>query len=299
MAHIPVLLNEVIDDLDPQTGETFLDGTVGSAGHALAVASRLGPDGLVIGLDADAGSLAKAKQTLAEAPCRVILKESNFRHLGQILEAEKINHLDLALFDLGFHSDQMTESGRGFSFMTDEPLVMTFSADPKKSGDTIARDIINDWDQSDIENVLVGYGEERYAKQIAEQIVINRRKQPIETTFQLVEAVRQAVPPGYARRKIHFATKTFQALRMATNSELSAITEALPEAFQRLAIGGRLAVITFHSLEAGIIKEFFKDLVSTDRAEFVHKKPTKPKWAEVEKNRRSRSAQLRTIRKIK
>lgn len=298
MAHIPVLLNEIIKVLDPKPGEVYLDGTIGSAGHAKTIAEKIGPDGLIIGLDADENSLAKARENLADALPRVILKEINFRHLKRVLDEEKISSIDMALFDFGFHSDQMTESGRGFSFLTDEPLVMTFSANPAKTGEMTAADIINDWGQEDIENVLLGFGEEYYGKSIAEAIVKTRRTKPIATTFELIEVIRQVVPVGYAKRKIHFATKTFQALRMATNSELSAIEEALPEAFERLSSGGRLATITFHSLEAKTVKEFFKNLVKAGLAEFINKKAIKPVWTEVEKNRRARSAQLRAIKKI-
>lgn len=298
MAHVPVLLKEVVENLDPQAGEIYLDGTVGSAGHARAVAEKLGPDGLIIGLDADRNSLSKARKTLADAPCRVSLHETNFRHLDEILDQEGIDSIDMALFDLGFHSDQMTESGRGFSFLNDEPLVMTFSADAKSNDDMTASDIVNDWSEEDIVNVLVGYGEESFAKPIAEAIVKSRRKKTIETTFELIEIIKSAVPVGYTRRKIHFATKTFQALRMATNSELSVIEEALPKAFDRLSVGGRLAVISFHSLEARVVKEIFKSLIQADQAEAVNKKVIKPTWTEVEQNRKARSAQLRIIKKL-
>lgn len=296
MPHTPVLLNQVVVGLNPQAGETYLDATIGSGGHALAIAQALGPGGRIIGLDQDPSSLAQAKAALSGVACQVDLAQSNFRELDAALAKLGVGEVNLSLFDLGVHSDQFGPSGRGFSFLHDEPLLMSMGEE-SASGLT-ARDIVNSWAETDLKNVLVGYGEEQFAAAIAAAIVATRRDQPIETTFQLVKVINSAVPKWYQHKKIHPATKTFQALRLAVNDELDALREGLSQAWLKLAPSGRLGVTSFHSLEARIVKEYFKQLTKGGEGELVNKHAIKPAWAETRENPRSRSAQLRIIKKF-
>ncbi len=296
MAHIPVLLHEVITGLAPEAGETYLDATLGSGGHALAIGEILGPSGRIIGLDQDSNSLAKAEEVLKQFSGQADLALSNFRDLDKVLTELKVHKVNRILFDLGVHSDQFGPSGRGFSFMYDEPLLMTMGE--LREDKLTAKDIVNFWTAADLENVLVGYGEEQFAERIAEQIVKARRDTPIATTFDLVRVIESAVPAWYRHRKLHPATKTFQALRIAVNDELEALKEGLEKAVNVLAPGGRLAVISFHSLEARIVKDYFKSLDQAKAVKLVTKHAVQAKWSETSKNRRARSAQLRIIEKI-
>lgn len=296
MAHTPVLLQETITGLAVLPGETYLDATVGSGGHALAIGNVLGKEGRVIGLDQDASSIEKARETLSSLLCEVALVQENFRHLDTVLSSLSILQVDRILFDIGVHSDQFGPSGRGFSFMYDEPLLMTMGEN--KENKLTAKDIVNFWSKADIENVLVGYGEEVHASAIAEAIVKVRRDTPIETTFDLVRVIESAVPAWYKRKKIHPATKTFQALRIAVNDELDALREGLAKGLVALRSGGRMAIITFHSLEARIVKEFCKQVAKEEGGKLITKHAIRPTWTEVKDNRRARSAQLRIIEKI-
>lgn len=287
MAHLPVLLNEVLATLKPTAGEVMLDGTVGSGGHALAIGERLGPSGLLIGLDQDAEAILKATETLKPLACQVRLIKSNFRHLAEVIAGQKLPPLDGVLLDLGIHSDQLAESGRGFSFQRDEPLDMRMG-----EGRVTASEVVNDWSEASLADILLGFGEERHAKAIAKAIVTERKHQPIETTFDLVRVIKQAVPEGYTNRRLHFATKTFQAIRMAVNEELQALDEVMPQALAALASGGRLAIITFHSGEARMVKRHFRAWRAEGLGE-AGKKALKPTREEVLTNPRSRSATLR------
>lgn len=296
MAHIPVLLQLVVAHLDPKPGETYLDATLGSGGHAFAIGQIVGKEGRVIALDQDATSLEKGRDALKSLEAQVDFKLANFRNIDTVLAELEVKEVDKILFDLGVHSDQIGSSGRGFSFMYDEPLLMTMgevTADKLTAGD-----IVNFWTKEDISNVLTGYGEEQFSESIAEAIVKYRRDTPIKTTFQLVEIIKDAVPAWYKHKKIHPATKTFQALRIAVNDELDALREGLGKAFAALSSGGRLAVISFHSLEAKIVKDFFKTLSKEGAGKLVNKHALRPTWAETRENPRSRSAQLRVIEKI-
>lgn len=288
MAHIPVLLNEVIKALGPVAGETMLDGTVGSGGHALAIGERLGSNGWLIGLDQDTDAITKAKANLAGLDCQVLLIKSNFRHLAKVAAEHKLPPLDGILLDLGIHSDQFERSGRGFSFLRDEPLDMRMGEEAKVT----AAEVVNEWSEASLTDILTGFGEERHAKAIAKAIVARRKIKPIETTFDLIEVIKEAVPAGYTHRRLHFATKTFQALRMAVNEELSALEEVLPQALSVLVPGGRLAIITFHSGEARVVKRHFRTWRASGEGEPT-KKAIKPSREEVLTNPRSRSATLR------
>lgn len=293
MSHIPVLLQEVVNNLKPQVGETVLDATAGGGGHAKALGKELGESGWLILIDADKDSLTKAVENVSSLTCKVTAIRGNFRRLEALLNEAGVERVDVALFDLGFSSDQLTESGRGFSFLTEEPLLMTL-ADLPEEGLT-AFEIINEWRGNELERILREYGEERHAQAIAEAITTARRDAPIATTRQLAELIRQAVPKGYANARLHPATRTFQALRIAVNQELAALSEGMAAAWSQLAPGGRLGVISFHSLEATIVKNYFKSLVASGEGKLVTKHAIKPEYAEVKKNPRARSAQLRVI----
>lgn len=297
MAHIPVLLNEVIEGLSLSPGETVLDGTVGYGGHSKLLAEKVAPDGLLIGIDQDSDALEKTQDLLKEAKVKVLLLKGNFRNMVELLHNKEIFKIDACLLDLGLSSVQLDSSKRGFSFREDEKLLMTFGSEFKLEKLTAA-DIVNTWAEEDIANVLYAYGEERFARRIAKAIVLKRTDKPIETTFELVQVVESAVPTWYRKSKIHPATRTFQGLRIAVNDELSALREGLAESWLLLNSGGRLAVISFHSLEARIVKEFFKNKKISGEGEILTKKAKKPTSEEIKNNPRSRSAQLRIIRKI-
>ncbi|MBI2099941.1 MAG: 16S rRNA (cytosine(1402)-N(4))-methyltransferase RsmH [Candidatus Vogelbacteria bacterium] len=284
--HQAVLLQEVISGLNPKPGEVALDATLGGGGHARAIAEKLGPNGLLIGLDQDSAALARAREALKDCPGRVELMQGNFRDLDKLLATIEVTEIDLTLFDLGLSSDQLEQSGRGFSFQQDEPLLMTFADNP--APDTLtAQEIVNTWEEDNLADIIYGYGAETFSRRIARAIAFARVESQITRTGQLVEIIRQAVPAWYTHRRLHFATKTFQALRLATNDELGALKDGLNLAWQLLRPGGRLAVITFHSLEARLVKRWSPEKV----------KVTKPTREEILKNPRARSAQLRIIKK--
>lgn len=296
MAHVPVLLQEVLTYLAPQAGEVFLDGTVGSGGHAAAIAARLGATGRLIGLDQDAEALPKAQAALAAVPARVDLMALNFRYLDQALDSLGIPAVDGILFDLGLHSDQLESSGRGFSFLRDEPLQMTMKS-AVATDELTAKDIVNDWQEESLVAIFKGFGEEPYAERIAEAIVQARAAGEIARTGQLVAIIAQAVPAWYKRRRLHFATRTFQALRLAVNDELGALAAGLERGFARLRPGGRLGVISFHSLESRLVKHFGRSQQAAGH-EFLTKHAVKPTRAEILANHRARSAELRVVKKL-
>jgi len=295
--HIPVLLQPTIEQLDLKMGDVVVDATLGLAGHAKVMATRLGSTGTLIGFDADASLLAKAKENLAGVECRTVFINTNFRNIKSALDKEGIEKVDKVLFDLGLNSEQFDESGRGFTFQKDEPLLMTLANEIDEETLT-AREIVNTWDEENIADIIYGYGEERLSRRIAKAIVEARKIKPIETTFELVEVIRQAVPVFYTKKRIHFATKTFQALRITVNDEIGALRDGLTGAWEKLSSGGRVAVLSFHSLEARAVKEFFKAKVAEGTGKLVNKKIVKPSREEELTNPRSRSAQLRVITKV-
>ena len=297
MAHTPVLLQAVVTLLDPKPGETFLDGTVGSGGHASALAERLGAKGRLLCLDQDESSLAKAKEALSKVETKTTFHLENFRHVEKVLEAEKVSGVEGILLDLGVHSDQIGPSGRGFSFMHDEPLLMTMKLNPSSS-DLTARDVVNDWQEENLAAIIKGFGEERFAESIAKAISIHRREQEIETTGELVEIIRSAVPEWYTHKRLHFATRTFQALRLAVNDELGALKEGLDAGWESLSEGGRFGVISFHSLESRMVKNFFREK-KQEGYELLTKHAVQATREEELENPRARSAELRVIKKIK
>ena len=299
IVHVSVLLQEVIDGLLVNEGETFVDMTLGGGGHSLVIGKLLGKSGTLVGIDADPTAVARAGEKLKDCPAKVHLVAENFRNVKKVFADLGIEKADKILFDLGLSTYELESSGRGFSFQKDEPLIMTFPTDASKVSFT-AKDIVNTWDEENIVAILAGYGEERFAKRIAKRIVDVRKMQEIQTTKELVDVIAGAVPGWYRNgRKSHFATRTFQALRMTVNDEIRALESALQDTWGLLAHGGRIAVISFHSMEDRLVKKFFKEKAHDGKGILLTKKPTIPTDAEISENRRSRSAKLRIIKKMK
>ena len=288
MAHIPVLLNEAVEGLNVHSGDTILDGTFGGGGHSSLICEKIGKDGTLIAIDAD--SEAKERAEKKSWGCKFELVTDNFRNLDEILKARGIEKIDGALFDLGLSSFQLDDSGRGFTFQKDEPLKMTFHT---KEGGLTAEEIINDWDENNLADIIYGYGGEQFSRRIAKGIVEAREENPIKTTFDLVKIIEAVVPNFYKLRKIHCVTKTFQAIRIAVNDEMGAVREALAKAWAVLKPGGRISVISFHELEDRAVKNFLREKAKAEECTLITKKPIVPSEAETEANVRSRSAKLR------
>jgi 16S rRNA (cytosine1402-N4)-methyltransferase len=292
MQHITVLQQEAVDGLMLRPQDTVVDGTFGSGGHAREILKRLDSDGTYIGIDAD--ETAFTAQTF-ETKATIHLVNENFRNIAQILRSLHIQHADAILADLGWRMEQFSEGGKGFSFAHDEPLHMTFG-DPAKYEFT-AHDIVNEWGEDSIADIIFGYSEDRAARKIAKAIVDARKVAPIKTTLQLVEII-ESVFPKLHYRKVNPSTKTFQALRIAVNDELGALEQFLKEGFEVLKPGGRMAIITFHSLEDRVVKQYFRQLKDDELGELESKKPLIPSEAELKANPRARSAKLRIIKKL-
>lgn len=291
--HVTVLLDETVDGLNLKKNDTAIDATVGTGGHAELVASIIGK-GTLIAIDADESSLALSKERLKDSSAKVIYLQGNFRNIKALAQSAGVTSAEGIIFDLGWRSEQLT-SGRGFSFKADEPLLMTLAS--AGSGMRTAKDIIADWDEEEIANMIREYGEERFSGRIARAIVEARRNKPIETALQLAEIISAVVPAFYRNGRIHPATRTFQALRIAVNDELGALKEALHDALDILSPGGRVAVISFHSLEDRIVKNTFRVAEDEGKGIRVTKKPIVPTRVEQVKNPRSRSAKLRIFEK--
>ena len=306
--HRPVLLNECIQALNIRPEGVYLDGTLGRAGHSREIARRL-TTGRLICVDRDQAALEAAEERLAQWRDRVTLVHSNFDQIDRILNELSLSGADGMLFDLGVSSPQLDDSTRGFSYMADAPLDMRMD----QSGGMTAAEVVNQWPQEELRRILYQYGEERYAPQIAAAIVRRRQDRPIQTTMELVQIVREAMPARALKEKQHPAKRSFQAIRIAVNDELGAIARMMETAPDKLNIGGRLCVISFHSLEDRIVKSgiaarengctcpreapvctcgFVKTLRSVTR------KPILPSEEELEVNPRSRSAKLRVAEKL-
>lgn len=308
-SHLPVLPEEVLALLDPAPGGIYLDGTVGGGGHARLILEASAPDGRLIGLDRDPSALRKAAEVLAPFGERVALRHRNFSEAAGVLAELGIGGLDGMLLDLGVSSHQLDEASRGFSFRGEAPLDMRM--DPTV-GPTAA-DVINTAAAEELARIFREYGEERFAGRIARRIVQVRQQQPLTTTRQLAELVRDAVPGGKAPARIHPATRVFQALRIQVNQELEHVSRGIAEAVDLLNTGGRLVVISFHSLEDRIVKRFFQEEARgcicpprlptcvcnhRPRLEVLTRKGVRASDAEVEANPRARSAVLRAVRRI-
>ncbi|OGD68272.1 16S rRNA (cytosine(1402)-N(4))-methyltransferase [Candidatus Campbellbacteria bacterium RIFCSPLOWO2_01_FULL_34_15] len=295
--HISVLLNEVIEGLNLHKGDAVFDGTLGGGGYFGKLCEVVGPEGTAIAVDQDLGAIKRVEEK-SDFRCQTHLINENFRNLDKVLISLNQKQVQGVVFDLGLSSDQFEISGRGFSFKKNEPLLMTFSEKPNEARFT-ARDIVNTWDEENIADILYGYGEEMFSRRVAKKIVEAREIKPINTTDDLVSVIESAFPVWYRKtRKTHFATKTFQALRITVNDEIESLKDGLQKGFQSLSEGGRMAVISFHSLEDRIVKNFMKEKQLANEGEIKTKKPITPTDEEIKNNPRSRSAKLRIIEKI-
>ena len=306
--HRPVLLDESIQALNIRPEGVYLDGTLGRAGHSREIARRL-TSGRLICVDRDQAALDAARERLAEWMDRVTLVHSNFDGLDAILDGLGLTGADGMLFDLGVSSPQLDDAARGFSYMADAPLDMRMAQEQALT----AAQVVNTWDQEELRRILWQYGEERYAPQVAAAIVRRREDKPIKTTLELAELVKSAMPAKARKEKQHPAKRTFQAIRIAVNDELGSVERMLRQAVPRLNKGGRLAVITFHSLEDRIVKselaQFARGCICppdfpvcvcgrTPEVRLVNKKPILPTEEELEENPRARSAKLRIAEKL-
>jgi len=291
--HIPVLLKETIAGLDLKPNDIAVDGTIGAGGHATAILERVSPEGRLVGLDLDEAALDAARRYLERFGSRAMLVRANYRDVERVLLSLSLGPVQAALLDLGYSSMEIDDPRRGFSFRADGPLDMRFDA----SQELTAADIVNNDALDSLAEIIWEFGEERFSRHIASAIVKARRLGPIVGTLQLVEIINGAVPAWYRKGRIHPATRTFQALRIAVNDELGNLKAALPALLKVLAPGGRLAVISFHSLEDRIVKKFFVEQEAQGTLEIINKKPIVASSAEEAANPRARSAKLRLIRK--
>ena len=312
--HIPVLRKEVVEIINPKSGENLIDGTLGGGGHSEAILEKTSPNGKLLGIDLDIEAIKESERKLEKYSKRIILKKGNFTDFIKIKKENNFYSFNIFFLDLGISSQQLNSEALGISFLKSAPLDMRMGGtDYENDNYKTAEHIINNWSESAIEDILKKYGEERYAKSITKEIIKERKIKKIINTRQLVEIISEAVPAKYKRQRIHFATRTFQALRIAVNEELKNLENVLPQILEDIEIGGRIAVISFHSLEDRIVKQFFqresKDCICGPevpvcvcnhkrRLEIITKKPIIASEEEVLKNPRSRSAKLRVARKI-
>jgi 16S rRNA (cytosine1402-N4)-methyltransferase len=291
-AHVPVLREEVIKLLDPKPGQTVVDGTLGSGGHALEILKRIGSEGRLIGIDQDPAAIGRAKRNLEAFP-QVSFFQNNFTEIDSILQSLNLTAVDAVIMDVGLSSDQLADSSRGFSFQTEGPLDMRM--DPDRT--VTAEDLVNQLSVEELTMLFKRYGEERWSRRIAGAIERERLKTPIRTTGELVQIIEKAVPKRFHFSRLHPATRVFQALRIAVNQELESLEAALPKAFGVLRPGGRLGVISFHSLEDRLAKQAFRQWRDEGRAKILTPKPVQAGEEERERNSRARSAKLRVIEK--
>jgi 16S rRNA (cytosine1402-N4)-methyltransferase len=306
--HVSVLRRETISNIIGDKEGIYVDCTLGGGGHSLALAKELSEQATLIGLDQDADAITAASEKLSTVPCRHILVQRNFSHLAAVLDELGIEKIDGVMFDLGVSSYQLDTAGRGFSYMQDGPLDMRMDQSSGKS----AHDVVNTYSEHDLYQIIKDYGEERWAKRIAKFIVAARKEKPLETTYELVSVIKKAIPAGARKNGPHPAKRTFQAIRIEVNDELGILHHSLEDAAQRLKPGGKICVITFHSLEDRITKRAFK-LMATDcicppdmpvctchhhAILKIQGHPITPTEEELEMNPRARSAKLRVgIRK--
>ena len=257
MIHESVLLKETVDGLNLKAGDTLFDGTLGGGGHSVLVAEKFGPKVKIIAVDKDSEALKRAEVRLKNVGADYSLTLSDFRNMDKVLAEQKVEKVQGIILDLGLSSNQLDESGRGFSFQKEEPLFMTF-VKPEENPVVTAQTILNEWGEQTLADIIYGYADERYAKRIAKKIVEARKEKEIKTTAELVEIMRQAVPAGYRKGKTHFATKTFQAIRMAVNDEMEALKDGLRKGFDCLSTGGRMSIISFIVEKIGSLKIFLE-----------------------------------------
>jgi 16S rRNA (cytosine1402-N4)-methyltransferase len=296
MRHETVLLNEVIENLKINDGGVFVDLTLGSAGHSQAV-SKLNIKNLtIVGIDKDSNAIKRSQNYLETSNAKLILETASNTEIDKVLKKYEIEKVDSILLDLGISSEQLEVSGRGFTFLKEEPLLMTMK-DKLTPNDLTAQIVVNSFSEESLADIIYGFGEEKYARRIAKGIIEARKTKEIKTTFELVEIIKKSTPISYHHKKIHPATKTFQALRMTVNDEYSGLTVTLNKSFDYLKKNGRLLVISFHSIEDRIVKRFMNEKHKDNQAKKINKKPIIPTISEISKNPRSRSAKLRILEK--
>jgi 16S rRNA (cytosine1402-N4)-methyltransferase len=294
--HITVLTTEAVSALQLQPQSVVVDATYGAGGHAKEICKILRSKGTFIGIDADPDALTDSDLHKLKSGPTIHLINDNFVNLDKILESLEINEADAILADLGWRTDQFEDGGKGFSFTSDEPLLMTYG-DPETYLFT-AHDIVNGWKEEDIANVLYGYGDERFSRRIAKAIVASRAVSEINTALRLSMIIESAVPHFYRKGKTHPATKSFQAIRIAVNDELSYLETFIDKAASFVAVDGIIAIISFHSTEDRIVKLKFKELASSGEFQIITKKPITASVEELSNNPRARSAKLRVIKKV-
>lgn len=294
IVHIPVMMEEVMDLLRCEPGRIYVDGTLGGGGHAEEILRRTVPDGILIGLDWDQEAIDLAEERLRPYGSRLRIFKENFIHLPEVLEKTDIESVDGILLDLGLSSIQLERKDRGFSFREDGPLDMRM--DKRKA--YTAADLVNGLPLEELERILFEYGEERWAKKIAKAIVSGREKEPIQTTTDLKRIVYRTIPKRYHARRLDPATKTFQALRIRVNEELENLKKMLETGWNVLRRGGRICIISFHSLEDRIVKEGFRRLEKEEKMRVLTKRPITPSEEERRRNPRSRSAKLRCAERL-
>ena len=307
--HIPVLFHEIMDIMAPQPGEIFVDCTLGGGGHSRGFLERMGGQGRLIGIDQDTNALQAAGANLAEFGDRVTYVHSNYNNLDDILNQYAPDGVDGILFDIGVSSHQLDEKDRGFSYMQDAPLDMRMNQSQKFS----AWDVVNTYSEDELHRIIKEYGEERWAKRIAKFIVEFRQNKPVDTTGELVDIIKRAIPKGAREEGSHPAKRTFQAIRIEVNDELGVLTRTITVAAKHLKKGGRLGIISFHSLEDRIVKEQFRYLASdcicppelpfcqcdkVSEVKILTRKPVMATQEELEANSRSKSAKFRAVQKI-
>ncbi|MEG1472566.1 MAG: 16S rRNA (cytosine(1402)-N(4))-methyltransferase RsmH [Christensenella sp.] len=306
--HVPVLYEKTLELINLENGKLIVDGTLGGAGHAQGILERISPDGKLIGIDKDAAAIERCTKRLEQYKEQITLVHSDFKQIKQVLETLGIKEIDGAVLDLGVSSFQLDEGERGFSYNADAALDMRMDRDSAFS----AYDVVNEYSQDDLCRVIRDYGEEKWAARIAQFIVQERKISSIGTTGQLTEVIKKAIPAGARRNGPHPSKRTFQAIRIEVNGELSGLSEAIEDYVSVLASGGRLAIITFHSLEDRIVKQTFRKLFDpcecpkdfpvcvcgkTSQVKLITRKPLLPTEAELETNPRARSAKLRVAEK--
>ena len=307
--HTSVLFHECMEGLNIKEDGIYVDGTLGGGGHSSGICERLGSEGLLIGIDRDQDALNAAQERLKDYPCRKIFVQSNYSDIKDVLEELEIDEIDGALLDLGVSSFQLDNPERGFSYMNDAPLDMRMS----QQDNFTAYDVVNTYDVKELREIICKYGEERWAARIAEFIVKGREEKPLETTFELVDLIKAAIPAAARRDGPHPAKRTFQAIRIEVNDELGQLEKAVDAFCDVLAPKGRLCIITFHSLEDRIVKIAFNDYATgctcpkdfpicvcgkKPRGKVITRKPVLPGEEECQYNKRSKSAKLRVVEKL-
>ncbi len=287
--HVPVMLRESMESLSLQSGNCAVDCTLGLAGHSLKIAEKISPTGHLIAIDRDGDSIKQARERLKNFSIQMDFRQDDFRHIDKVLSDLNISEVDGILYDLGISSFQLNDRERGFSLKSEGPLDMRMDRESYIS----AYDLVNSLSEREISSILKNFGQERFHNRIARFLVQQRLKAPLETTKDLTEVVLRAVPRKFQNQRIHPATRTFQAIRIAVNRELEALEIALEKSINFLKIGGRICVISFHSLEDKIVKEKFRSFAKAGRIKIIFKKPLRPTEDEIHNNSRCRSARLR------